>query len=151
MTHYEAPGISISEEAIVAAWSKHYHLSVTEIINKDRHADVVIPRQVLMYCYREFTKLSLTQIGDRFGRDHCTVLNAMRKVKDTYMNDRRERTRLLALLSELNETAGKIKYDRIVVEITRDDVYRLMPDLTDEDKTETLRVLWNRYKKSCEK
>jgi chromosomal replication initiator protein len=42
-----------------------------------------MPRQVAMYLAKELTQKSLPEIGDLFGgRDHTTVLHAVRKISD---------------------------------------------------------------------
>ena len=48
---------------------------------RDRLAHIVLPRQVAMYLAKELTQKSLPEIGDAFGgRDHTTVLHAVRKI-----------------------------------------------------------------------
>lgn len=147
MNPYVTPGIAITEEQIINIWSKHYGLTVAKIILKDRHDSIRIPRQILMYCLRNYTMLSLCEVGMRLNRDHGTVINAIRKVKDCYLNDRELRGRLNSLIDELNDLSGKIKLDRLVVEISRDDLFRLMPELTEDEKAESMGYLWHLYKK----
>lgn len=52
------------------------------LINSERRThDIVIPRQIAMYLCKELTTRSLPEIGRRFGgRDHTTVLHAVRKI-----------------------------------------------------------------------
>jgi hypothetical protein len=42
--------------------------------------EIVKVRQVSMFFLREFTRLSLNQIGGLFGRDHATVLHSIKQV-----------------------------------------------------------------------
>ena len=53
-----------------------------------RTANVVRPRQVAMYLAKTLTLRSLPEIGRRFGgRDHTTVLHAVRKIENLVHND----------------------------------------------------------------
>lgn len=59
----------------------HYNVSKADILSSRRTAAVVRPRQVAMYLSKILTLRSLPEIGRRFGgRDHTTVLHAVRKI-----------------------------------------------------------------------
>ena len=146
MSAYSRPGMNITEAEIIKIWSKHYGLTIAQVIHRDRHSEVKIPRQILIYCLREYTDLSLVEVGKRLERDHATVLYACNKVKDCYLNDRELRGRLNDLLNELNELSGRVRRDTLVVEISRDDILNLLPDLSEEEKDEPMIKLWVRYK-----
>lgn len=61
--------------------SRHYGVSITDIESARRTAEVVFPRQLVMYLARKLTLLSLPQIGQAIGqRDHTTVLHGCRKI-----------------------------------------------------------------------
>jgi chromosomal replication initiator protein len=48
----------------------------------------VLPRQIAMYLAKELTQKSLPEIGEGFGgRDHTTVLHAMRKITEQRQHD----------------------------------------------------------------
>lgn len=53
--------------------------------NRDRH--VAWPRQIAMALTREMTNLSLPLIGAKYGRDHTTVLHALRRVSARCIDD----------------------------------------------------------------
>ena len=56
--------------------------------DQQRTANVVRPRQVAMYLAKTLTLRSLPEIGRRFGgRDHTTVLHAVRKIENLVNND----------------------------------------------------------------
>ena len=60
----------------------HYNVSRADILSSRRSAGVVKPRQVAMYLSKVLTLRSLPEIGRRFGgRDHTTVLHAVRKIE----------------------------------------------------------------------
>lgn len=61
--------------------ARHYNVSRADILSARRTATVVRPRQVAMYLAKVLTLRSLPEIGRRFGgRDHTTVLHAVRKI-----------------------------------------------------------------------
>jgi chromosomal replication initiator protein len=62
--------------------ANHYNVSKADILSSRRTASVVRPRQVAMYLSKALTLRSLPEIGRRFGgRDHTTVLHAVRKIE----------------------------------------------------------------------
>ena len=62
--------------------ANHYNVSRADILSSRRTAVVVRPRQIAMYLSKALTLRSLPEIGRRFGgRDHTTVLHAVRKIE----------------------------------------------------------------------
>lgn len=62
--------------------AQHYNVSRSDILSSRRTATVVRPRQIAMYLAKTMTLRSLPEIGRRFGgRDHTTVLHAVRKIE----------------------------------------------------------------------
>ena len=60
----------------------HYKVSRADLLSSRRTATVVLPRQIAMYLSKSLTLRSLPEIGRRFGgRDHTTVLHAVRKIE----------------------------------------------------------------------
>jgi len=69
-------------EEIQRIVSRHYNVSRTELLSNRRTRTIVKPRQVAMYLSKVLTPRSLPEIGRRFGgRDHTTVLHAVRKIE----------------------------------------------------------------------
>src|SRR5690606_22194257 len=70
-------------EDIQRVVARHYSVSRTELLSARRTRTIVKPRQVAMYLAKSMTPRSLPEIGRRFGgRDHTTVLHAVRKIED---------------------------------------------------------------------
>ncbi|MGQ3285110.1 chromosomal replication initiator protein DnaA [Bosea sp. (in: a-proteobacteria)] len=66
-----------------------YNVSRADILSERRTAAVVKPRQIAMYLAKALTPRSLPEIGRRFGgRDHTTVLHAVRKIEKAIAEDR---------------------------------------------------------------
>ena len=71
----------IKVEDILRVVSRHYGVSRGDLLSERRHRSVVWPRQIGMYLAKQLTARSLPEIGRRFGgRDHTTVLHAIRKI-----------------------------------------------------------------------
>jgi len=68
-------------EDVVIAVCRAYEISRADLMSQRRTANVVRPRQIAMYLAKTLTLRSLPWIGHRFGgRDHTTVLHAVRKM-----------------------------------------------------------------------
>lgn len=82
----------------------YYHLRVADLLSRRRPAKIVVPRQVAMYLSRILTDHSLVQIGDSFGgRDHGTVINAIRAVENLMEQDPMMRRSIDYLTKQLSE------------------------------------------------
>jgi chromosomal replication initiator protein len=75
-------------EDIQRVVARQYNVSRSDLLSSRRTANVVRPRQVAMYLAKTMTLRSLPEIGRRFGgRDHTTVLHAVRKIENLIGND----------------------------------------------------------------
>jgi len=71
----------ISVENIQKTVADFYNIKVADMYSKKRPANIARPRQIAMYLAKELTQKSLPEIGELFGgRDHTTVLHAVRKI-----------------------------------------------------------------------
>ena len=75
-------------EDIQKTVAKHFNVSRADLLSARRTRTVVRPRQIAMYLAKQLTPRSLPEIGRRFGgRDHTTVLHAVRKVESLMQDD----------------------------------------------------------------
>ncbi len=75
-------------EDIQRVVARQYNVSRADLLSSRRTANVVRPRQVAMYLAKTLTLRSLPEIGRRFGgRDHTTVLHAVRKIENLVSTD----------------------------------------------------------------
>jgi len=82
-------GNTIAPMEIVRAVADYFKLTQEELFGKSRSQAIVVARQIAMYLCREKTSMSLPKIGALFGgRDHTTVMYAIKKVGDL-MSERR--------------------------------------------------------------
>jgi chromosomal replication initiator protein len=75
-------------DEIQRAVADYFNLRLTEMLSERRARNIARPRQIAMYLSKQLTARSLPEIGRRFGgRDHTTVMHAVRKVEDLRRDD----------------------------------------------------------------
>ncbi|MHA1127377.1 MAG: chromosomal replication initiator protein DnaA [Alphaproteobacteria bacterium] len=78
----------VTVEEIMRQVADHYHLRMSDLLSPRRARAVARPRQVAMFLSKKLTSKSLPDIGRRFGgRDHTTVIHAVKKVEELKMTD----------------------------------------------------------------
>jgi len=71
----------ITIQQILDIVTKYYNVRIGDLQSKKRHKSIAFPRQVCMLLARRHTRYSLEEIGGYFGgRDHSTVLHAVRTI-----------------------------------------------------------------------
>ena len=69
--------------------AEHFNIKMAEMTSSRRARIVARPRQVAMYLAKQLTSRSLPEIGRKFGgRDHTTVMHAVRKIEELSASDR---------------------------------------------------------------
>jgi chromosomal replication initiator protein len=77
-----------SIQQIIEAVTQYYDIKLSDLMSKRRHKSVALPRQVCMWLARKHTRFSLEEIGGYFGgRDHTTVMHAVRTVGERRQKD----------------------------------------------------------------
>ncbi len=80
---------TVRVEDIQKVVCEHYGIRITDIKSKRRSKALVVPRQIAMYLCKNLCKISLSDIGDKFGgKDHSTVIHAIKKVEKQMKEDR---------------------------------------------------------------
>ena len=78
----------ITIETIQKTVADYYKIKVADMHSKRRPANIALPRQIAMYLAKELTQHSLPEIGANFGgRDHTTVMHAVRKISQERMGN----------------------------------------------------------------
>ena len=78
----------ISVDTIVSGVAKFFNVKVQDMKGPRRTKQLVLPRQVAMFLARRHTSLSLPEIGKHFGgRDHTTVMHAVKKIEKALEKD----------------------------------------------------------------
>jgi chromosomal replication initiator protein DnaA len=84
--------------------ARHYNVSRQELVSNRRTRVIVKPRQVAMYLSKTMTPRSFPEIGRRFGgRDHTTVLHAVRKIEELISGDNKLSHEIELLKRLINE------------------------------------------------
>ncbi len=79
---------AISVEDIQKKVAAYFNINVREMRSSKRSRTIAFPRQIAMYLAKELTALSLPEIGQEFGgKDHTTVLYAVRKIEKLKRED----------------------------------------------------------------
>ncbi len=89
---------TLSAEAIQRAVADHYDIRLGDMTGRQRSQSIALPRQVAMYLCRTLTNQSLPTIGERFGRNHATVIYSCRQVAEKMKTD-----------TALRQTVGVLK------------------------------------------
>ena len=78
----------ITPELIQENVEKYFSLRENDLNKNTRSQNIVFPRQIAMYIIKNYTDLSLKQIGDFFGgKDHSTVISAISKIESKLNSD----------------------------------------------------------------
>ena len=78
----------VTIEEIQKRVAEHFNIKLSEMSSARRSRAVARPRQVAMYLAKQLTQRSLPEIGRKFGgRDHTTVMHAVRKVDELRGSD----------------------------------------------------------------
>ena len=78
----------VSIEEIQRTVAEHYHMRMSDMVGPKRHRTIARPRQMAMYLAKTLTSRSLPEIGRRFGgRDHTTVMHAVKRVEELKAKD----------------------------------------------------------------
>ncbi len=93
----------ITVDEIQKAVAEHYGLKQADLLNERRTRAVARPRHAAMYLAKQLTTRSYPDIGRRFGgRDHTTVLHAVRRIEELKAQDP-------ALAADLETLARKLR------------------------------------------
>jgi chromosomal replication initiator protein len=91
-------------EDIQRVVARHYNVSRQELVSNRRTRVIVKPRQIAMYLSKTMTPRSFPEIGRRFGgRDHTTVLHAVRKIEELISADQKLSHEIELLRRLINE------------------------------------------------
>ena len=93
-------GASLTSPVIQDAVAREWGVTAEGLRSKTRTKTLTVPRQVAMYLMRHLTELSLVEIGRFFGgRDHSTVIHAIRQVAERIQGDEAFRDKVNGLFS----------------------------------------------------
>ena len=89
---------SVPIESIQKAVASYFNLKISDLKAKKKTKQIVLARQIAIYLSRKLSKLSLIEIGERFGgKDHSTVLHAVNKIDGKMRIDQK----LIGIIEEI--------------------------------------------------
>lgn len=78
----------VNAEDVQKKVAEHFNVRVSDMHSAKRARTVARPRQIAMYLVKSLTTMSLPEVGRKFGgRDHTTVMHAIKKVEDLMKTD----------------------------------------------------------------
>lgn len=78
----------LTVEEIQRKVAEYFNIKMSDMVSNRRMQNIARPRQVAMYMAKQLTSKSLPEIGRKFGgRDHTTVLHAVRKIQELCVDD----------------------------------------------------------------
>ena len=93
----------ITASLIISTVSEQYGIKQEDILSKKRNAEIVLPRQVVMYLCRNLTDSSLEEIGKSLGKkDHTTVMSGINKIKNRMKTDEELNKNIDIIMKKLN-------------------------------------------------
>lgn len=96
-------------DSIIRHVTEHFGVRVSELQSKKRSRSIALPRQVCMYLARQHTGHSLGEIGGFFGgRDHSTVIHAVRMIESKRDGDEQLRESVAAIERSLRMPPGRV-------------------------------------------
>jgi chromosomal replication initiator protein len=99
-----APGTGLTIEAIQRQVSTYFGVKLADLKGHKRHRAISHPRAIAMFLARTLTSSSYPEIGGRFGgKDHSTVISAVRKIEKLVESDPAQRSIVNTLKSHLDE------------------------------------------------
>ncbi|MCG5054049.1 MAG: chromosomal replication initiator protein DnaA [Myxococcales bacterium] len=96
--------VGLTIEAVQREVATYFSIKLADLKGPKRHRAVAHPRAVAMYLARKLTSMSYPEIGSRFGgKDHSTVISAVRKIERLVKEDPAQRSIVNTLESHLRD------------------------------------------------
>ncbi len=94
---------NISIDKIMEIVAVYYDLTVLDIRGKKRTQSIAIARQIAMYLSTQYTRLSTTQIGKYFNKEHATIIHAATKIKKSMEEDKKLKSEIINIENRIKE------------------------------------------------
>ncbi len=93
----------VTIQQILESVTRYYNVRLSDLQSKKRQKSIAFPRQVCMFLARKYTPYSLEEIGGYFGgRDHTTVMHAVRTVENDMQMDEQVNQQVRSLAGQIN-------------------------------------------------
>ncbi len=93
----------ITPQLIIEVVSEHCHISLDQMMSKNRSSEIAKPRQIAMYLCKNLTDIPLDTIGALLGgRDHSTIIHGVKKITQEYETNESTRTLIETIKKKIN-------------------------------------------------
>ncbi|MDD3238709.1 MAG: chromosomal replication initiator protein DnaA [Lachnospira sp.] len=93
----------VTPELITEIVADHFNIPPADILSQKRQADIVKPRQIVMYLCRQMTQTPLQAIGKYIGnRDHTTVIHGAEKIAKEVLTNESTKNTIDILIKKIN-------------------------------------------------
>ncbi len=100
---YPEDSQKVTPKMIANIVCEHYGVKMTMVASRKKNAELVVPRQVIMYLCREYTDATLDSIASLLGKkDHSTIMYGVKKVRDDMAVNEELRHNLELIRKKLN-------------------------------------------------
>jgi len=97
--------VGLTIESVQREVATYFSVKLADLKGPKRHRAVAHPRAIAMYLSRKLTAMSYPEIGSRFGgKDHSTVISAVRKIEKLVKDDAAQRSIVTTLESHLRDS-----------------------------------------------
>ena len=93
----------VTPELILDIVSEHFNIPISDLKGKKRNAEIVLPRQIVMYLCRIMTDTSLKAIGAFLGgKDHASVTHGIKKIEAEIKTDEALHNTVNIIMKKIN-------------------------------------------------
>lgn len=85
-SYFKTANIAITIENIQKIIANFYNIDVKDLTDQNRNKKIVIARQIAMYLSKKNCNLSLKSIGEKFNKNHATIIHAINAIEKQLMN-----------------------------------------------------------------
>ena len=93
----------ITPQLIIEVVAEHFHISVDQMISKNRSNNIAKPRQIAMFLCKTMTETPLDSIGALLGgRDHSTIIHGINKIAEEYETNSQTKSLIETIKKKIN-------------------------------------------------
>lgn len=95
---------NISIDKIMEIVANYYDLTVPDIRGKKRTQSIALARQIAMYLSTQYTRLSTTQIGKYFNKEHASIIHGAKKIKKCMEENKKLKSDIVNIENRIKES-----------------------------------------------
>ena len=97
---------TITPSLIAKTVCDHYGVKMTNVISKKKNAELVLPRQIIMYLCREYCDMTYDAVAKLLGKkDHSTVIHGVDKITEEMQSSEELKNNIEIIIRKLNINA----------------------------------------------